>query len=221
MPEERAVREIRARIAGVRRAPPDVHVATIPLAAAAPILDGIAQPGKWRGALRIPLEPAARQAWVLLLVHGGTLYLAAHAPADKTAAGFDQFRFWYHLELSPFMENERVFLAGRGPPTSLRGARLPRGGQALDERAPTNALERLTDWYILERLRGASTVTGYRQYEMAVDLAEAGIGPGAPFPAFFEIEGDPEYDTAGKFKARFIEGQAGSASAPLWLRIGR
>ena len=76
-----------------------------------------------------------------------------------------------------------------------------------------------TDWGVSGRLRSASIVAGFRKYEVAVDLSEAGIGPGVPFPAFLEIEGDPEMDAAGKFKARVIEGQIGSASRPIWLRV--
>lgn len=221
MPEEHAVREVRARLAAARRAPAGAYVGTIPRAAAAPNLDGIAHPEEWRGALRIPLAPPQRQAWVMLLAHGGTLYLAAHAPGDRTAEGFDQFRFWYHLELSPFMENERVFVAGKGWMVSLRGVRLPRGGAAPDERAEPKSLQQHTDWNIFARLRGASNVSGHRQFEMALELAEAGLFPGAPFPAFFEVEGDPESHPDGKFKARVIEGAAGSAREPLWLQIAR
>lgn len=54
---------------------------------------------------------------------------------------------------------------------------------------------------------------------MAIDLAESGLGLGVPIPVYFEIEGNPELDAAGKFKARVTEGQAGSASRPIWLRI--
>jgi hypothetical protein len=54
---------------------------------------------------------------------------------------------------------------------------------------------------------------------MAVDMAEAGLVAGVTFPASFEIEGDPEYDAAGKFKARFIIGHAGIVPQPLWLRV--
>jgi len=42
---------------------------------------------------------------------------------------------------------------------------------------------------------------------------------GVPFPAFFEIEGDPARDAAGKFKARTILGTAGSQVQPVWLVV--
>jgi hypothetical protein len=75
------------------------------------------------------------------------------------------------------------------------------------------------DWGVSGKLRSASTVTGFRQFEAAVDLADAGIGPGVTFPAYLDIEGDPILDPAGKFKARFIEGQIGSVTQPIWLRV--
>lgn len=168
--------------------------------------------------MRIALEPAARKALVLLLAHGGQLYLAALAPGDKTAQGFDQFRFWYHLNLSPFFENERAHIGGRGDARMLRATRLPRPGEAIRDGLDPRSLVRDTDWGVTGRLRSASIVAGFRQYEVAVDLTDAGIAPGVPFPAFHEIEGDPVMD-AGKFKARVIEGQIGSASQPVWLRV--
>lgn len=219
VPEEQGVRQARDRIALARRAPADAKVLTIPRAAAAPVVDGAVGDSEWRGALRITLEPAARKAAVLLLAHGGQLYLAALAPGDRTADGYDQFRFWYHLDLSPFMENERAMISGRGRALTLRGTRLPRAGEAIRDGLDTRTLVQDVDWGVAGRLRSASIVSGFRQYEVAVDLLEAGIGPGVSFPAFLEIEGDPEIDAAGKFKARVIEGRIGSARQPIWLRV--
>jgi hypothetical protein len=156
---------------------------------------------------------------VQLLAHGGQLYLAAHAPADKTGDGFDQFRFWFHIGLSPYLLNERVFLAGKGWFAQLREVAMPADTEPLLESPDLSKLKPKTDWNIFERTRGASRVEGYRQYELSVDMEEAGFVPGAPFPAFFEIEGDPVKDAAGKFKARTILGTAGSQAQPLWLHI--
>lgn len=220
MPEEHAVRRARSKLTLARRVPPGARVLGIPLTPTPPTVDGVVQPGEWARALRLTLEPADKRSEVLLLAHGGTLYLAALAPADRTAEGFDQFRFWYHLELSPFLENERAFIAGRGRLTSLRGARLPRDGTTFTPSQPLSLLLAKTDWNIYSASRGASSVTGFRQFEMALDLAETGLPKSAPFPAFVEIEGDPVRDPAGKFKARLSLGQLGTAKAPLWLRIG-
>lgn len=220
VPEEQGVRRARDKLAFARRAPSGEKVHTIPRGGAAPTLDGTVGEAEWRGALSLALEPAARKASILLFAYGGTLYLAALAPGDRTEDGFDQFRFWYHLELSPFMENERAMFTGRGRggALTLRGVRLPRdGGQIRDGLDPAT-LSRETDWGVHAKLRSVSVVSGFRKYEAAVDLAEAGIAPGVPFPAFLEIEGDPEME-AGKFKARVTEGQIGSFAKPIWLRI--
>lgn len=222
MPEEQAVRQARDKIAGTRRAPAGTTVLVVPRASAAPRLDGVAAELEWRGALRIALEPARRKASVLLLWHGGHLYLAALAPSDRTDAGFDQLRFWYHLDLSPFFENERAMIGGRGDARTLRGVRLPRAGETtIRDGMDPKALQRDTDWGVHGRLYAASAVTGFRQFEAAIDLAEAGIAPEVAFPAYIEIEGDPETDAAGKFKARVTEGQIGSQGQPIWLRLGR
>lgn len=219
VPEEQAVRRARDTIAFARRAPADAKLLTIPRAGAAPQLDGVVGEAEWRGALRIALEPAARKASVLLMVHGGQLYLAALAPSDRTVDGYDQFRFWYHLALSPFFENERAMISGRGSAKTLRGTRLPRAGEAIRDGMDPRALAQDVDWGVAVRLRSATAVSGFRQYEVAIDLAESGLGLGVPIPVYFEIEGDPEMDAASKFKARVTEGQAGSASQPIWLRI--
>ena len=64
-------------------------------------------------------------------------------------------------------------------------------------------------------------VVGEKIAAVALDLDEAGLHPGVAFPAFFEIEGDPEKTPDGKFKARTTLGRAGSLHEPVWLRITR
>ena len=218
VPDERGVRSVRDRIAAARRPPADAQVLTIPRAGEAPKVDGVVGDSEWRGALRLALEPAERKASVLLYVHGGQLYLAALAPGDRTADGFDQFRFWYHLGLSPFMTDERAMISSRGSALTLRGTRLPRAGGEIRDFLDPKTLAADADWGVSGKLRGESSVTGFRQFEASVDLADAGLRPGVAFPAYLEIEGDPVME-AGKFKARFNEGQIGSATRPIWLRI--
>jgi hypothetical protein len=181
-------------------------------------VDGVVGESEWRGALRIPLAPAERKAAVLLYQHGGQLYLAALAPGDRTPEGFDQFRFWYHLELSPFMTDERAMISGRGDSRTLRGTRLPRAGGEIRDGLDPKGLAADADWGVSGNLRGASSVAGFRQFEAVIDLADAGLRPGLAFPAFVEIEGDPVME-GGKFKARFNEGELGTRSKPLWLRL--
>jgi hypothetical protein len=220
MPEELPVREARDRLALKRVAPPGTNVLLIPATRAAPKLDGIVEETEWRGALQISMEPADRHASVLLLVQGGRLFLAGLAPGDRTTTGFDQFRFWFHLNLSPYLVSERVFIGSKGLLNALRGTRVLRQPGAFTNAPAPDTLRDDVDWYVFGRLQGASTVTKYRQFEMAIDLAEAGLAQGVAFPAFFEIEGDPIFE-GKQFKARTSEGQAGSQRAPIWLRIGK
>jgi hypothetical protein len=217
MAEEQWVRTARDEIARARKAPPDARVLTVPRAKMAPSLDGRIYVEEWAGALQVPMQPPGASVW--LLAHQGQLYLAAHAPADKTEDGFDQFRFWFHINLSPYLTSERVFLAGKGWLAQLREAPRPPDMEPLLESPDRTKLRQRTDWNIFERSRGASKVIGYRQYELAVDMAEAGLFAGVPFAAFFEIEGDPVNDAQGKFKSRTILGTAGSQAQPLWLRL--
>jgi hypothetical protein len=217
MAEEQWIRQARSEISRLRKAPPGVRVLTIPRVQIAPTLDGKIHVEEWKGALQVPLEPAAAGS-VLLLAHGGQLYVAARAVTDKTDEGFDQFRFWFHIDLSPYLRNERVFLAGKGWLGQLRDVYLPPEREPILESPEPGKLTHKTDWNIFERSRGASKVDGFRQYELQMDMAELGLFAGAPFPAFFEVEGDPVYE-AGKFKARTILGTAGSKAAPIWFHI--
>ena len=77
----------------------------------------------------------------------GPSSFAALAPGDRTPEGFDQFRFWYHLDLSPFMTDERAMLATRGSPKTLRGTRLPRtGGEIRDRLDPSTLAADANAW---------------------------------------------------------------------------
>jgi len=200
----------RSRLAAARKLPTGHEVLDIPALAAAPVLDGSIGQDEWRGARRIALAPEVLGTVVRIASNEDYLYLAADVPADTTSDGFDQFRVWFHIGLSPWLDNERAFLDRHGGVASLRATRFPWGDNAPRQR---------TDWHVYERARGASTVSGHRGYELALDLGEAGIAPGVAFPLWLEVEGDPQRDAAGKFKARTDLGRAGSHAAPLWLRI--
>ncbi len=212
---EQWTKATRSRLAAARSTPPEATVLTIPHITTTPTIDGAINGDEWRGALRLPLAPTALApealaSSVLLASDGRFLYLAADAPADTTATGFDQFRIWYHIGLSPWLDNERAFVDRSGGVSVLRATRFPWGDYPPRSR---------TDWHIYENARGAASMNGHRRFELAIDLAEAGIAPGVAFPAWLEIEGDPLRDTAGKFKSRSDLGRAGSHTAPLWLRI--
>ena len=200
----------RSRLAASRIAPAGQEVLSIPAIAAAPRLDGSIGEDEWRGARRIALAPHALGSVVHIAGDERFIYFAADVPADTTNEGFDQFRVWFHIGLSPWLDNERAFVGRAGEVNSLRQTRFPWG-----EYAPRSR----TDWRIYERARGASAVSGHRRFELALDLGESGIAPGIAFPLWLEVEGDPRRDAAGKFKARTDLGRAGSHAAPLWLRI--
>jgi len=200
----------RDRLAAARVAPPESTLLEIPALAAPPRIDGRIDAGEWQGALRVDLQPDDKGSTVLLAADQSHLYLAAEAPADTTADGYDQFRFWFHIGLSPWLVSERVHLDRAGTVLALRQSRYPWGDNPPRSRS---------DWRIYARARGATTVAGHRRYELVLDLAESGIRAGVPFPGWLEIEGDPLRDAAGKFRARNDLGRAGSHQAPLWLRI--
>lgn len=207
---EQWTKAARSRLAAARVAPPNEQMLVVPFAPRAPVIDGRIGETEWRGALRIPLAPQALGTTLFALCDGDFLYLAADVPADTSASGFDQFRFWFHLGLSPWLDNERAFVDRSGGVASLRTVRIQQ------EHGRPRARQ---DWRIYARAHGASAADGHRRFELALDLREAGIAPGAPMPAWFEVEGDPLRNAAGNFKSRSDMGKAGSHAAPLWLRL--
>lgn len=199
----------RSRLAAQRPLPPEATVLTVPLVGQPPRIDGSIDASEWRAALLLPSGDASGTR-VRLLSDGTRLFVAAEVPADTTTSGFDQFRLWYHLGLSPAMPYERAFVDGSGGVNVMRTAVFPWDGRSRER----------TDWHTHRKARGASRVDAYRRYELALDLEEAGIHRGVAFPAFVDIEGDPERDAAGKFRSRTSVGRIGSLQSPLWLRVG-
>ena len=186
---------------------------TIPfVAGAAPVVDGRLGAREWEGAVHVDL---GKGTTLYASSDGHRLYIAADVPSDTTAEGFDQLRVYYHLDLAGTIANERVHV-GRTPTdafASYRLSHLPRQGDAL--------LRSVSESHIYRRGRGASTMIGHRQFELAIDLEESGLHPGVPFAAYVEVETDPLTDWDGRFRARAYAGRLGSHAAPVWLVIER
>lgn len=208
---EQWTKAARSRLAAIRALPEGQSALTVPRIATAPMIDGAIGEAEWLGALRVELAPATLGSSVRAASDGRRLYLAADVPADTTADGFDQFRVWFHIGLSPWLANERAVVNRSGGVDVLRATRFPWGDNPPRSR---------TDWHIYEKTAGAASLDGHRRFELALDLEEAGIAPGVAFPLWLEIEGDPLRDANRKFKARSNLGQAGSYEAPLWFRVG-
>lgn len=209
---EQWIKTARSRLATARTAPPGQEVYTIPVAGAAPDIDGAIEDDEWQDALRMPLSPESLASSVRLVSDGKFLYLAADAPADTTETGYDQFRFWFHIGLSPTLKNERAFVDRSGSISTMRTIHFPQ-----EPRKP----QYRTDKHIYQYASGASSLHGHRRFELALNLEECGIKPGIAFPAWIEIEGDPKLGAAGKFKSRTSMGQAGSDASPLWFRVAQ
>ncbi|MBL8779719.1 MAG: hypothetical protein JNL06_02135 [Alphaproteobacteria bacterium] len=205
--EELWIKRARARIAAGRTPPLGSAVIDVPEAGAAPDIDGVIGEAEWRAARALAAPAPGRGGRVLVMRSRDKLYVAGEAFADRSSAGFDQMRVYFHIDLAQAFANERVFVSGSGGATSLRSVRLP--GSQYEK----------TEWTILHGIQGASAVTRHRQFELSLDMAEAGLPAGGAFPVFVEIEGDPLRTSAGKFKARRIEGRVGSYQTPIWLRL--
>ncbi len=216
LPFEAEVKEARARVAAAARAPAGVVPLPVPALPAGSVrVDGRLRGQEWNGALEIPLDGGSR----LLVGHDGTrLLLAAEAPGDRTEKGFDQFRAYFHAGLAPSLVNERLHLAGNGWRSVLRETTVMWTGAKAAGEEDAWKEHPLTDWTVQERCEGESTMEGFRRYEAALDIEEAGIPRTAPFPLYVEIEGDPIMEN-GKFKRRVMVGGLGAQERPVWFEL--
>ncbi len=218
--EERRIKQVRAEIARKASPPPGAKVLTIPLhTATSPAVDGVIRPDEWASAATINIP--GEKSRLLLTASASTLFVACDVPDEKTEKGFDQFRFYIHIDASPLLVNERIHLGRYNRPRKLRGIRQTRFRWKGE--VPTSSEERwkkydLSDWCIYDHAVGASTLNPHRQYEAALNLKEIGLHLGIPFPAFVEIETDPTYE-GKKFKRRNYLGHLGSQKKPVWFVI--
>ncbi len=222
--EEHQIKRIRARLAFNRRLPRNTAAAFIPTVTGdLPTIDGRLMAEEWRGATVFSIGGKKARTRLLLLADCQSLYLAADVPEDTTPEGFDQMRFAFHIDLSPWVVNERIHV-GRG-----KGRRAVGGIRQTKMRwtgpAPTTKAERwknrpISDWRIFKKAAGATSLFHHRQFEAILDLREAGLHIGVPFPARAVIETDPLRREEGRFIGRRYLGKLGNRRNPVWLVVG-
>lgn len=221
--EESRIKEIRSKIAANVKAPAGTKLFHIPVVAQPPVLDGGFSDGEWDKAARFSIGVNGANTTLYMMATNENLYLAADVPGDTTKDGFDQFRFYYHLNISPLIVNERIHVGktseklGGIRQTDVRWHGAPAAND--DERWKKYAI---SDWSIYDHAFGASSVKqGHRRFEAVLDLSEVGLPVGTPFPARVEVESDPVRDGNGKFKSRTYLGEMGEQTAPVWFVIDR
>lgn len=217
--EEHHIKYVRAKIAKNLALPANTKPLKIPVITAAKItLDGALQQQEWQQAIRIPLQPEETGSSLYLQADNDWLYLAADVPGDTSQSGFDQFRFYIHVDIDPLIRNERIHV-DRSVLENLGGIRQT---QVLWQGDPAqNDDERwkkypISEWRIYRLAKGASTMRQHRQFEAKLNLIESGLTIGSPLPVFAEVETDPLY-VDGKFKERRYLGDLGSQSQPVWM----
>jgi hypothetical protein len=217
--EEHHIKYVRAKIAKGLALPANTKPLKIPVVTAEKItLDGVIRQQEWQQAIRIPLQPEETGSSLYLQADNDWLYLAADVPGDTTQSGFDQFRFYIHVDIDPVIRNERIHV-DRSQFETLGGIRQT---QVLWQgEPPKNDDERwkkypISDWRIYRLAKGASSLGQHRQFEAKLNLTESGLAIGSPFPVFAEVETDPLY-VDGKFKERRYLGGLGSQGLPLWM----
>lgn len=220
--EEARIKAIRTRIASEVKAPAGSKLVHIPIVNTTPVLDGGFSEGEYDGAATFAIGCDGAETTLYLMATRENLYIACDVPADTTKDGFDQLRFYYHLNISPLIVNERIHVGkscnqlGGIRQTEVRWQGGPPANN--DERWKKYAI---SDWSIYQHAFGASSVKqGHRRFEAVLNLAESGLSIGTPFPARAEVETDPIRDSKGKFKKRTYVGRMGEQTAPVWFVIG-
>lgn len=220
--EEAQIKAIRSDIAAHVTAPAGTKLIHIPIVNTTPVLDGGFGDGEWDKAAAYSIGIDGANTTLYIMATHENLFLACDVPADTTKDGYDQLRFYYHLNISPVIVNERIHVGKSN--SKLGGIRQTDVHWHGDP--PANNDERwkkfaISDWSIYQHAFGASSVKqGHRRFEAVLDLAEAGLPVGTPFPARVEVESDPIRDSKGKFKKRTYVGRMGEQSAPVWFVIG-
>jgi hypothetical protein len=217
--EEHHIKYVRAKITKSLALPANTKALKIPVIPAAKInIDGVIQYPEWQQAISIPLQPEETGSILYLQADNDWLYLAADVPGDTTEKGFDQFRFYIHVDIDPAIRNERIHV-DRSKFGTLGGIRQT---QVLWQgEPPKNDDERwkkypISDWRIYRMAKGASTLQQHRQFEAKLNLKESGLAIGSPFPVFAEVETDPLY-VDGKFKERLYLGGLGNQEQSVWM----
>ncbi len=216
---ERKIKTVRSELARQRVTPGDVLPLTVSPTVSPPVLDGVIEPEEWQGSLSVLLH-GGLQTRLYFKVVEGWLFIGADVPAEKTAAGYDQLRFYLHAGLTENLINERIHI-GRGKGvTAIRQTGFRWLGSP-----PKNEDERwkrykISDWGLYKYAYGISSmVSGHRQYEAAVLMEEVGLHFGIPFTVFAEIETDPLKNAQGKFLERQYLGEWGSQDSPEWMVV--
>ncbi len=220
--EERAIKDARSQLASLVQLPATASANVIPLITGdRPRIDGRIEPSEWTMATRISIGIDGAQTWLYLLSDAESLYLACDVPADTTGRGYDQFRFHFHIGISPLIVNERIHVGTRKDDRlgGIRQTNVRWKGKPAKNHDERWKKYPISDWRIYQRARGLASLRDHRQYEAVLDLAESGLHVGVPFRAFVEVETDPAVDDQGKFDHRVYVGQYGTQGEPKWFLI--
>ncbi len=218
-PAEAEIKAMRAVLAKGVCPPNGTRVIVIPLIKTVKFtIDGQIDEPAWESlAAKIMIDKEGARTLLYLISDGSELFMACNAIDELTETGFDQFRFFFHLDTSPLIENERIHV-GRNEAVGLRQTHIK-----WRKAPPANENERwkmyhMSDWNIYQLASGTSSFSGNRKYEAVINLSECGLHLEIPFSAFIEVESDPIYE-AGNFKSRVHIGELGSQRNPVWFII--
>jgi len=216
--EERHIKYALAKISNNLKLPGKTKVQSIPLISASSIaIDGIIQTNEWKRASKVKLEPNESGSTLYLQADKDWLYLAVDVPGDTTQSGWDQFRFYIHVDIDPAIVNERIHVSGRKqvPLGGIRQTRILWQGEPAKNENERWKKFPISDWRIYRLAIGASSIQKHRQYEAKLNLKESGLSTGVAFPAFVQIETDPKLE--GGHRKRQYLGELGNQDKPVWM----
>ncbi|MDX8399406.1 MAG: hypothetical protein R8K20_04075, partial [Gallionellaceae bacterium] len=216
--EERHIKYALAKISKNIKLPGKTKVQSIPLISTSSItIDGIIETNEWKRASKVKLDPNEFGSTLYLQADKDWLYLAADVPGDTTQSGWDQFRFYIHVDIDPAIVNERIHVRGskQTPLGGIRQTRILWQGEPAKNQNERWKKSPISDWRIYRLAIGASSVQKHRQYEAKLNLKEIGLSTGVAFPAFVKIETDPKMK--GGHRKRQYLGALGNQENPVWM----
>ncbi|MBK8271284.1 MAG: hypothetical protein IPK83_24380 [Planctomycetes bacterium] len=168
--EEAAIKLIRKQLAGKVHPAQGAELNRIPLTSTSPKIDGKFDKGEWDNALSIDTSTDGSESKLYLTATSKHLYLACDAPSDTTEDGFDQFRFYIHVGLSPLIVNERIHVGkSHGPLGGIRQTKVQWKGSPAKSDADRWKRFPISDWSIYQHAFGASSVRGHRRFEAVLN----------------------------------------------------
>ena len=104
----------------------------------------------------------------MLLSDGKSLFVGCDVPDETTADGFDQFRFYLHVDISPLIKNERLHI-GRSDSRALRSTNIMWEGESEEKIGVNSVIVYSGNYFAVFDLDDYTEIPDYRHFSFSLD----------------------------------------------------